>query len=80
MKSLLVIHTAVEVSLANEIVLYTPTRSQLKKLLKFASKWVRNNEIQFGINKCASLVVRWEVSKFLYNSNPTFLSFKSRVT
>jgi len=24
------------------------------------------------INKCASLVVRGEVSRFLYNSNPTF--------
>jgi len=44
----------------------------LRKLLKFASKWARNNEIQFGINKCASLVVRGEVSRFLYNSNPTF--------
>ena len=40
------------------IVLCAPTRSQLKKLLlKFASKWARNNEMQFGINKCASLVV-----------------------
>jgi antitoxin component of MazEF toxin-antitoxin module len=57
MKSLLVIHTAVEVSLANEIVLYTPTRSQLKKLLKLTSKRTRNNEIQFGINKCTNLVV-----------------------
>jgi len=28
--------------------------------------------MQFGINKCASLVVRGEVSRFLYNSNPTF--------
>jgi len=44
----------------------------LRKLLKFASKWARNNEMQFGINKCASLVVRGEVSRFLYNSNPTF--------
>jgi hypothetical protein len=38
------------------IVLYAPTRSQLKKLLKLIIRWVRNNEIQFGINKCASLV------------------------
>ena len=28
--------------------------------------------MQFGINKYASLVVRGEVSRFLYNSNPTF--------
>jgi len=56
----------------DDIVLCAPTRSQLKKLLKFASKWARNNEMQFGINKCASLVVRGEVSSFLYNNNPTF--------
>ena len=55
--------------------------SQLKKLLKFSSKWAINNEMQFGINKCAGLVVRGEVSRFLNNSNPfLFLSFKSRVT
>jgi len=57
---------------ADNIVLCASTRSQLKKLLKFASKWARNNEMQFGINKYASLVVRGEVSRFLYNSNPTF--------
>ena len=51
----------------------SPTRFQFKKLLKFASKWARNNEMQFGINKCASLVVvREEVSRYHNNSNPTF--------
>jgi len=29
---------------ADDIVLCAPTRSQLKKLLKFASRWTRNNE------------------------------------
>ena len=57
---------------ADDIVLCAPTRSQLKKLLKFASKWARNNEMQFGINKNVSLVARGEVFRFLYNSNPTF--------
>jgi len=51
------------------IVLCAPTRSQLKKLLlKFASKWARNNEMQFDIVsiKCSSLIiVRGEVSRFL---------------
>ena len=28
--------------------------------------------MQFGINKCASLVVRKEVSKFINNNKPTF--------
>ena len=53
---------------ANGIVLCVPTRSQLKKLLKLASKWTINNEIQFCINKCVSLVVLGEVSKFHNNS------------
>ena len=37
----------------NDIMLCVPTRSQLKKLLILASKYVRNNEIQYGINKCS---------------------------
>jgi len=57
---------------ADDIMLRVPTRSQLKKLLKLASKWTINNEIQFCINKCSSLVVRGEVSRFLNNNNPTF--------
>jgi len=47
MASLLVINVVVEVFFADDIVLCAPTRSQLKKLLKFASKWARNNEMQF---------------------------------
>jgi len=35
---------------ADGIVLCAPTRSQLRKLLKLASKWARNYEMQFGIN------------------------------
>ena len=57
---------------ADDIGLCAPTRSQLKKLLKLANKWAKNNEMQFGINNGASLIVRGEVSRFLYNSNPTF--------
>ena len=57
---------------SDDIVLCAQTRSQLKKLLKFASKWAGIIKMQFGINKCASLVVRGEFSSFLYNSNPTF--------
>ena len=61
-----------EVSLQMTLCYVLQQDPNLRKLLKFASKWARNNEIQFGINKCASLVVRGEVSRFLYNSNPTF--------
>jgi len=41
-------------------------------LLKLACKWARNNEMQFGINKFASLVVQGEVSRFFNNKNPIF--------
>jgi len=72
MESLLVINVVVEVFLQMILWLCAPTRSQLKKLLKLANKWAKNNEMQFGINNGASLIVRGEVSRFLYNSNPTF--------
>jgi hypothetical protein len=57
---------------ADEIVLCASTRSQFKKLLKLASKLARNNKMQFGINKCASLVVQGEVSKFTNNNSPIY--------
>ena len=58
MESLLVINVIVEVSLQMtlHIVLCASIRSQLKKLLKFASKWERNNEMKFGIDKCEKLI------------------------
>jgi len=52
----------------DDIVFCAPIRSQLKNLLKFVSWWDKNNEIQFCINKCVSLVVLGEVSKFHNNS------------
>ena len=72
MASQLVISVVVEVFLQMTLCYVLQQDPNLRKLLKFASKWARNNEMQFGINKCASLVVRGEVSRFLYNSNPTF--------
>jgi len=57
---------------ADDIVLCAPTWSKLKKLLKLPSKWTRNNEMQFGINKCSSLVVWGEVSKFRNNNVLSF--------
>ena len=58
MESLLVINAVVETLSTDDIMLGAPTRSQLKKMLKFASEWARNDEMQFDINKCSSLVVR----------------------
>jgi len=70
-----VINVAVEVSLRMTIVLCALTIAQLKNLLKLVSKWTRNNEMQFGINKCSSLEVRREVSRFFNNSNLFFYLF-----
>jgi len=75
-----VINDVVEVLFADDIVLCAPTRSQLKKLLKFVSWWPRNNEIHFSINKCSSLLVRGEVSRFLNNSNTDTFYLSSRDT
>jgi len=72
MESLLVINSIMEVSFfADDIVFLSSNKiSTLEKiLLKLANKWARNNEMPFGINKWASLVVRGEVSKFLNNNN-----------
>jgi len=47
-------------------------------MLKLASKWAWNNEMKFGVNKCASLVVQGEASKFLNNNDPTFFIFQDK--
>jgi len=62
------------------IVLCASIRSQLKKLLKFASKWERNNEMKFGIDKCEKLITWGEVSKLFNKSNPSFIFFKTWIT
>lgn len=43
---------------ADDIVLCAPTKRKLKKLLKKTSKWANDNLMTFGINKCATMVVR----------------------
>jgi len=43
---------------ADDIVLCAPTKKKLFKLLKKVSKWTTRNLITFGINKCATMVIR----------------------
>jgi len=57
---------------ADDIELCSQIKYQLRKLLKFTNKLARNNEIQFGINKYQSLIVRREVSEFLIKNDHTF--------
>ena len=49
---------AVVDSFADDIVLYAPTRRKLSLLLEEVSKWANNNLMTFGINKCATMVIR----------------------
>jgi len=56
---------------ADDIVLCAPSRSNLKKLLKKVNNWAIYNKMVFGINKCATMVVRPETPLF-QNIDPTF--------
>ena len=43
---------------ADDIVLDAPSKQALKKILNKVHRWTVKNEMTFGINKCASLVVK----------------------
>ena len=42
---------------ADDIVLVAPSKQALKKILNKVHEWAIKNEMTFGINKCATLVV-----------------------
>ena len=43
---------------ADDIVLCAPSRTKLKKMIKKVNEWAKFNIINFGINKCATMVIR----------------------
>ena len=43
---------------ADDIVLVAPSKQVLKKILNKVHEWAIKNEMTFGINKCATLVVK----------------------
>jgi len=43
---------------ADDIVLMAPSKKSLKRLLSHVNKWANENEMTFGINKCATMVVK----------------------
>jgi len=43
---------------ADDIVLVAPSKHALKKILNKVHEWAIKNEMTFGINKCATLVVK----------------------
>ena len=57
---------------ADDIVLCAPTRTNLKKMLKMVNKWAMYNKMTFGINKCATMVVRPDSPQNRYRRDPTF--------
>jgi len=63
---------------ADDIVLLAPTKSSLKNLLNIAHDWGIKNGMTFGINKCATLVVK--PKNFIpsrHYENPTFRLLES---
>jgi len=43
---------------ADDIVLVAPSKQALKKILNKVYEWAIKNEMNFGIKKCATLVVK----------------------
>ena len=57
---------------ADDIVLCAPSRKKLKKLLKRVNEWAIYNKMTFGINKCATMVIRPDTPENRYKRDPTF--------
>ena len=64
---------------ADDIVLCAPSRKNLKKLLKCVNKWAINNNMFFGINKCATMVVRPNTPIHQGRRDPTFYLGKDEI-
>ena len=57
---------------ADDVVLCAPSRTKLKKLLKRVNEWAIHNKMTFGINKCATMVIRPDNPLFSHKKDPTF--------
>ena len=57
---------------ADDIVLCAPSMKNLKKLLKRVNKWAFENHMTFGINKCATMVIRPDIPIHQNRRDPTF--------
>jgi len=56
----------------DDIVLCVPSRTKLKKMLKKVNEWAKFNMMNFGINKCATMVIRPDTPLFQNKRDPTF--------
>ncbi len=58
---------------ADDIVLIAPSEKNLQKLLNRVFRWANKNEMTFGINKCATMVIKpINYISPLFSSDPTF--------
>ena len=57
---------------ADDIVLCSPSRRKLNNLLKRVNNWAKNNKMEFGINKCATMVIRPDTPENRNKGEPTF--------
>jgi len=57
---------------ADDIALCAPSRTKLKKMLKRVNEWAKFNMMNFGINKCATMVIRSDTPLFQNKRDPTF--------
>ena len=42
----------------DDIVLLSPSENKMKALLRHVFNWANKNEMSFGINKCATMVIK----------------------
>jgi len=58
---------------ADDIVLIAPREKKLKKLLNKVFLWTNKNEMTFGVNNCATMVIKpLNYVSPLFSSEPTF--------
>jgi len=68
----LIISSVVVDFFANDIVLCSTSWTKLKKLLKKDNNWAIHNEMEFGIKKCATMVIKPKTPLFCNKKDPTF--------
>ena len=57
---------------ADDVVLIAPSSSALRNMLVQVSSWANINEMKFGINKCATMIIRPKNFDSNGSPDPTF--------
>jgi len=56
----------------DDIVQCAPSRTKLKKMIKKVNEWTKFNMMNFGINRCATMVIRPDTPLFQNKRDPTY--------